>query len=92
MSNNDLRRGMRKRRSSNGLKGTNVEEEQTANTETDTIQSAFHSRKSRDYVKKLTVEIDKDAHNDLKMLALRQGTTIRTIVSHLVDEYIREQK
>ncbi|GAB3597871.1 hypothetical protein CFAEC_14370 (plasmid) [Corynebacterium faecale] len=52
------------------------------------VEKAFQQPSTRDFVKKMTVEIDQDAHAELKMIAARDGVTIREIITDLIDEYI----
>ena len=46
----------------------------------------------RDYVKKMTVEIDRELHSELKVIAAQKGVTIREIVSNYLEEYVRNNK
>lgn len=61
-------------------------------TRTATVKNAFQQPSTRDFVKKMTVEIDQDAHAELKMIAARDGVTIREIISDLIDEYVKKHR
>ncbi|GAB3597350.1 hypothetical protein CFAEC_13760 (plasmid) [Corynebacterium faecale] len=56
------------------------------------VKKAFQQPSTRDFVKKMTVEIDQDAHAELKMIAARDGVTIRDIISGLIDGYIKKHR
>ena len=56
------------------------------------VRSAFHQPTGRDYVKKMTVEIDRELHSELKVIAAQKGVTIREIVSNYLEEYVRNNK
>lgn len=56
------------------------------------VKKAFQQPSTRDFVKKMTVEIDQDAHAELKMIAARDGVTIRDIISDLIDGYIKKHR
>ena len=64
----------------------------TAKTETKSARSAFHQTSNRDYVKKMTIEIDRDLHAELKVIAAQKGVTIREIVSTYLEEYVHNNK
>ena len=42
--------------------------------------------------KQLVIEIDEDLRTELRMVALKQKTTVKEIVTHLIKEYIDENK
>ena len=54
------------------------------------VRSAFRQSSSRDYVKKMTIEVDRDVHAELKAIAARQGVTIREIVGSYLEDYVKE--
>ena len=56
------------------------------------VQSAFRQSSSRDYVKKMTIEVDRDIHTELKVIAARQGLTIRDIVGSYLEDYVKEHR
>lgn len=56
------------------------------------VQSAFRQSSSRDYVKKMTIEVDRDIHTELKVIAARQGLTIRDIVGSYLEDYVKENR
>lgn len=56
------------------------------------VKKAFQQPNTRDFVKKMTVEIDQDAHAELKMIAARDGVTIREIISDLIDGYVKKHR
>lgn len=56
------------------------------------MRSAFHQPTGRDYVKKMTIEIDRDLHAELKVIAAQKGVTIREIVSTYLEEYVHNNK
>lgn len=56
------------------------------------VKKAFQQPSTRDFVKKMTVEIDQDAHSELKMIAARDDVTIREIISDLIDGYIKKHR
>ena len=56
------------------------------------VKKAFQQPSTRDFVKKMTVEIDQDAHAELKMIAARDGVTIREIISDLIDGYVKKYR
>ena len=60
----------------------------TPAAEKKTVRSAFHQPTGRDYVKKMTIEIDRDLHAELKVIAAQKGVTIREIVSTYLEEYV----
>ena len=64
----------------------------TPAAEKKTVRSAFHQPTGRDYVKKMTVEIDRELHSELKVIAAQKGVTIREIVSNYLEEYVRNNK
>lgn len=64
----------------------------TPTAEKKTVRSAFHQPTGRDYVKKMTVEIDRDLHAELKIIAAKKGVTIREIVSTYLEEYVHNNK
>ena len=64
----------------------------TPAVEKKTVRSAFHQPTGRDYVKKMTVEIDRELHAELKIIAAQKGVTIREIVSNYLEEYVRNNK
>ena len=64
----------------------------TPAVEKKTVRSAFHQPTGRDYVKKMTIEIDRDLHAELKVIAAQQGVTIREIVSTYLEEYVHNNK
>ncbi|MGV0335828.1 hypothetical protein [uncultured Corynebacterium sp.] len=43
-------------------------------------------------MKKLTVEIDRDVHATLKVIAARKGVTIREIVGSYLEDYVKENR
>ncbi|MDN6552473.1 MAG: hypothetical protein L0L28_06850 [Corynebacterium flavescens] len=57
-----------------------------------TVRSAFHQPTGRDYVKKMTIEIDRELHAELKVIAAQKGVTIREIVSTYLEEYVHNNK
>ena len=63
-----------------------------ASTGKKSVRSAFRQSSSRDYVKKLTVEIDRDVHAKLKVIAARKGVTIRDIVGSYLEGYVKENR
>lgn len=63
-----------------------------AASEKKTVRDAFHRPTSRDYVKKMTIEIDRELHADLKVIAAQKSVTIREIVSSYLEEYVRKNK
>lgn len=42
--------------------------------------------------KKLVVEIEEELRTDLKIIALKQGKTIKTIVTELISDFVKENK
>ena len=64
----------------------------TSAAEKKTVRGAFHQPTGRDYVKKMTIEIDRDLHAELKVIAAQKGVTIREIVSNYLEEYVRNNK
>lgn len=64
----------------------------TAKTETKSARSAFHQTSNRDYVKKMTIEVDRDLHTELKMIAAREGVTIRDIVESYLEKYVKTHR
>ena len=42
--------------------------------------------------KQLVIEIDEDLRTELRMVALKQKTTVKEIVTQLIREYIDEHK
>ena len=56
------------------------------------MRGAFHQPTGRDYVKKMTIEIDRDLHAELKVIAAQKGVTIREIVSTYLEEYVHNNK
>lgn len=42
--------------------------------------------------KQLVVEIDETLRTDLRMVALKQKTTVKEIVTKLIAEYVKENK
>ena len=42
--------------------------------------------------KQLVVEIDETLRTDLRMVALKQKTTVKEIVTKLITEYVEENK
>lgn len=60
--------------------------------ESKSVRAAFHQPAGRDYVKKMTIEIDRDLHAELKVIAAQKGVTIREIVSSYLEEYVRNNK
>lgn len=62
------------------------------NTRKAAVKKAFQQPSTRDFVKKMTVEIDQDAHAELKMIAAREGVTIREIISDLIDGYVKKHR
>jgi hypothetical protein len=64
----------------------------TPAAEKKTVRGAFHQPTGRDYVKKMTIEIDRDLHAELKVIAAKKGVTIREIVSNYLEEYVRNSK
>jgi hypothetical protein len=42
--------------------------------------------------KNLVIQIDEDLRTDLKMVALKQKTTVKEIVTNLIKEYVEENK
>ena len=64
----------------------------TPAAEKKTVRGAFHQPTGRDYVKKMTVEIDRELHAELKVIAAQKGMTIREIVSNYLEEYVRKNK
>ena len=54
------------------------------------MKSAFHQSSSRDYVKKMTIEVDRDLHAELKAIAAREGLTIREIVGSYLEKYVKK--
>ena len=42
--------------------------------------------------KNLVIQIDEDLRTDLKMVALKQKTTVKEIVTTLIKEYVEENK
>jgi len=40
----------------------------------------------------MTVEIDRELHSELKVIAAQKGVTIREIVSNYLEEYVRNNK
>ncbi|MDP9852815.1 hypothetical protein [Corynebacterium lowii] len=64
----------------------------TATTPNESVRAAFHQSSSRDYVKKMTIEVDRDLHAELKATAARQGLTIREIVGSYLEEYVKENR
>ncbi|MCS4492590.1 hypothetical protein [Corynebacterium sp. ES2715-CONJ3] len=61
-------------------------------SEKKTVRDAFHRPTGRDYVKKMTIEIDREIHADLKVIAAQKGVTIREIVSNYLEEYVHNNK
>lgn len=59
-------------------------------TDKKTVKSAFHQSSSRDYVKKMTIEVDRDLHAELKAIAAREGLTIREIVGSYLEKYVKK--
>ena len=47
---------------------------------------------SKERAKKMTVEIDRELHAELKVIAAQKGMTIREIVSNYLEEYVRNNK
>ena len=47
----------------------------TPAAEKKTVRGAFHQPTGRDYVKKMTVEIDRELHSELKVIAAQKGVT-----------------
>ena len=64
----------------------------TTTTATKTVQSAFHQSSSRDYVKKMTIEVDRDLHAEIKAIAAREGLTIREIVESYLEKYVNKNR
>lgn len=64
----------------------------TPEAEKNTVRGAFHQPTGRDYVKKMTIEIDRELHADLKVIAAQKGVTIRQIVSNYLEEYVHNNK
>lgn len=67
----------------------------TKNTESiaeSSVRSAFHHSSSRDYIKKMTIEVDRDIHAELKAIAARQGRTIREIVGSYLEQYVKNNR
>lgn len=58
----------------------------------DSARSAFHQSSSRDYVKKMTIEVDRDLHAELKTIAAREGLTIREIVGSCLEQYVTDNR
>lgn len=42
--------------------------------------------------KKLVVEIEEDLRTDLKIIALKQDTTVKAIVTELISKFVEENK
>ena len=42
--------------------------------------------------KKLVVEIEEDLRTDLKIIAMKQKTTVKAIVTELISQYVEENK
>ena len=42
--------------------------------------------------KNLVIQIDEDLRTDLRMVALKQKTTVKEIVTQLIKEYLEENK
>ncbi|HAT6664148.1 TPA: hypothetical protein NJV08_002504 [Corynebacterium striatum] len=61
-------------------------------TPTESVRSAFRQPSSRDYVKKMTIEVDRDLHAELKAIAAREGVTMREIVGSCLEEYVKENR
>ena len=64
----------------------------TPTAEKKTVRSAFHQPTGRDYVKKMTVEIDRDLHAELKIIDAKNGVTIRDSGSTYLEEYVHNNK
>ncbi|MGV0333612.1 hypothetical protein [Corynebacterium kroppenstedtii] len=43
-------------------------------------------------MKKMTIEVDRDVHAELKVIAARQGLTIRDIVGSYLEDYVKEHR
>ncbi|MCF4007766.1 hypothetical protein L1O03_11380 [Corynebacterium uropygiale] len=59
---------------------------------TGTVRSAFRQSSSRDYVKKMTIEVDRDLHSELKAIAARKGVTMREIVGSCLEGYVKKNR
>ena len=64
----------------------------TPAAEKKTVRGAFHQPTGRDYDKNMTIEIDRDLHAELKVIAAQKGVTIREIVSTYLEEYVHNNK
>ena len=42
--------------------------------------------------KNLVIQIDEDLRTDLRMVALKQKTTVKQIVTNLIKEYVEEHR
>ncbi|MDU7286226.1 hypothetical protein [Corynebacterium kroppenstedtii] len=40
----------------------------------------------------MTIEVDRDVHAELKVIAARQGLTIRDIVGSYLEDYVKEHR
>jgi parB len=56
------------------------------------VRLAFRQPSTRDYLKKMTIEVDRDVHTELKAIAARQGLTIRDIIGSYIEQYIKENR
>lgn len=61
-------------------------------TPTKSVRSAFHQPSIRDYVKKMTIEVDRDLHAELKAIAARKVGTLREIVGSCLEEYVKKNR
>jgi hypothetical protein len=67
-------------------------EKKTETAPENAVSAMFHNPSSRDYVQKMTVEVDRDVYKELKLISVEKGLTIRQIINSCIDQYIKDNR